>query len=163
MFTVWNSNIKKYIKESPLVPPKIDYILSADIDISKEISILKVNLKDNKKQKNIFSYKYPFRNLNSDELFKVMRENAKNIILGLLNYKEQKRVGVVKLGSIHNDKPIFCENYYLGKGCQDNLIFPAGTADIKIASNIYKIFISPFTINSKMWKTRNFFLLKLKE
>ncbi|MCP4133333.1 MAG: hypothetical protein GY754_20360 [bacterium] len=162
LFTVWNSNMQDFTTEKPTITRDIDYVVSVDIDISKAISMLTVKVRG-KKSKKTFTFKYPFKSLELDELYKLMRENTKNIILKILNDYEQKQVGQIKLDSLNKYQSVFCENFYLGEGKQFNLIFPAGTADLSISDERYKIFISPFSVSNKVFNLEDSFLLDLKK
>lgn len=152
LVTAWNSNMKKYIRLRPSIPQNIDYVVSVKIDISEKGSRLTIKVKDNNKNSTVSSYKYAFKNLDLNKLHEVMIENSKNIILSVLNTKERKKVGVVNLNHIHQEHHIFCENYYLGNGSKKNLIFPTGGTNYLISNQMYKMYITPFGINEKIFK-----------
>jgi hypothetical protein len=164
LFTVWNNNIKQYVQRVPAIPGNIDYILDIDMDISRTVNMLTVRVAENHtKNMLIFKYQYPFRSLEMQALNEAFRENVKIIVLHLLSDEEKKLFGVVNLDSIGRQKPVFCENYFLGYGRQYNLLFPSGASDLEVDGIKYKIFVSPFTMNNQIYDTRESYLLDLKK
>lgn len=164
LFTVWNNNIKNYVQRNPAVPDNMDYILDIDMDISRTVNMLTVRVTEKHgKTGPIFKYQYPFRSLEMEALNEAFRENVKIIVLHLLSDEEKKLFGVVNLDSIGRQKPVFCENYFLGYGRQFNLLFPSGASDLEVDGIKYKIFVSPFTMNNQIYDTRESYLLDLKK
>ncbi|MCK4797161.1 MAG: hypothetical protein KAT05_07250, partial [Spirochaetes bacterium] len=138
-FTVWNNNFKKYVKQNPVIPSGIDYIISGDIDISKKIITIALKVTDNKKwgrrsgqreRKVLFHKKYFIKNVNLNNLYNNMREFTKDIIINLIDIEEQKMIGEIKFDSYYGNDMFFCDDYYLGKGNQENLILPVNTSEI---------------------------------
>jgi hypothetical protein len=163
LFNVWNGSIKNYISTSESVPSSIDYVVSTDIDISEQFSMLTISIINNKSQKIVTKYKYPFKSLNLNDLYATMRENAQNIILSVISSEERKQVGIVQLDLLDKFQPVYCENYYLGDGKQYGLVFPSGSSNLLISNEKYKIFISPFTLNNKTYKLSEAYILDMKK
>ncbi|MDY6970025.1 MAG: hypothetical protein SVR08_15405 [Spirochaetota bacterium] len=158
LFDVWNSNISNYIRKKPDIPSNIDYIISTNIDISKEFSKLIFKVKSKRRRRNILHYEYPLDNLNIDTLYSSMMENVKIIILSLLDTNERNQIGIVRMEKKFYSEPIFCEDFYISNREINDFILPAKTTNFTISSEKYKMFIYPFKLNMKIFKLEEYYL-----
>lgn len=163
LFSIWTSNIKDHVISDPVIPKDIGDIIDVDMDVSTNVSMLTVRIIDNNTNTEKFKYQYPFRSLQLNELNKVMRENAKIITMNLLNDEERKRIGVVNLESLDTQQKVYCENYYIGEGRQYDLVYPVGASVLSIGDDLFKVYVSPFIVNSKVYNINESYLLDIKK
>ena len=153
LFKIKNDNIPNVLKAAPEVPADIDYRVSADMLLSENLNVLMLTVWNQKDNTKVISYNYPFVGLDMNTLEQIMQKNSFLINMSILSDKEREQVGLaeITLKKSPSSDPIICNNYYLGKSNQADLLLPLGENDLRIGKRLYKMFIFPYTKNYQYW------------
>ena len=130
-----------------------DFRVSADMLLSENLNVLMLTVWNQKDNSKVISYNYPFVGLDMNALEQIMQKNSFLINMSILSDKEREQVGLaeITLKKSPSTDPIICNNYYLGKSNQADLLLPLGENDLRIGKRLYKMFIFPYTKNYQYW------------
>jgi len=150
LFKLYGNSLKNFVNDALAFPSEPNYVISGSLDISKDFTILTVNVTDNinkakKRRKEdkgsaaaviveeyLYTKKYYIKKLDMESVYKVLRETARDVSIALLDDKEQQMVSEVKVNSYYADDAYYCKDYFLGKGNQGTILLPAGLTDVEI-------------------------------
>lgn len=171
-------SLGNYLKKKTPILTSFNYVVDSELKISNDFSILKITVRNPKWPPDdniVITYSFPLKEVNFKSLQELAQKNSQLVLLNLLNENELKKVGIVNLKDssmwvrseseiqsdlmheaeevielLVNKEPIvYVNNIYHGP--LDRLssqILPFGSNSILEDLTLYKVFVSPFWMNS---------------
>ncbi|MBN2545231.1 MAG: hypothetical protein JXB50_05490 [Spirochaetes bacterium] len=122
-----------------------DYLIEGIVDLSNTINTLYIKVLSSRRDKIYYEKCVELKTLKINYIYNIMRTFSKNILMCLLTFEERNKTGEVFIDAFYNNNDMFCNDHFLGRGVQKDLILPVSVNDVDI--QFYKNWVKKSAVN----------------
>lgn len=179
----YSDTLGKYLLHDTPDLRKFNYIIDSELRISNDFSILNISVIDTKLPENknvIMDYNFPIDDISVKALENLAQKNCQLVIMNILNTEETKKIGVLDMNQsakwVHsnmkgfkksrggsNGPVVYINEIYCGPLKELNeQILPFGLNSVLEGDSIYKVFVSPYWMNTLYFSEKDSLLMEME-